>query len=31
MNAVKMLVEMIKQGDNIESAETYKPTSDVLT
>ena len=29
MNAVKMLVEMIKQGDNIESAETIK-TSDVL-
>jgi len=29
MNAVKMLVEMIKQGDNIQSAETIK-TSDVL-
>ena len=29
MNAVKMLVEMIKQGDSIQSAETIK-TSDVL-
>ena len=29
MNAVKMLVEMIKQGDNIQSAESMK-TSDVL-
>ena len=29
MNAVKMLVEMIKQGDDIQSAETIK-TSDVL-
>jgi hypothetical protein len=29
INAVKMLVEMIKQGDSIQSAETIK-TSDVL-
>jgi hypothetical protein len=29
MNAVKMLVDMIKQGDNIQSAESIK-TSDVL-
>jgi hypothetical protein len=29
MNAVKMLVEMIKQGDTIQSAESMK-TSDVL-
>jgi hypothetical protein len=29
MNAVKMLVEMIKQGDSIQSAESIK-TSDVL-